>query len=551
MKTMTKRIASMTLAIMMAVVMLASAVPTKAFAADPTGTLTITNKSAEFNGKTVTAWKMFDATVGAKDAVGYQLTKEWEPFFNTKNLTDFSGDSLSGAELSQAAYEYVYALGKKDSEKVIAFAKKAAAWAKDTKNSVAVTKTAVVAPNQDSTAYEAKLEGLSYGYYVVSPQDGSTGNDNRGTTAMLENVKQATTEVQLKSEYPTVDKTVADDDQNSGSDAQIGDTLNFTLTSKVPDLGEYEYFNFRFVDTLSKGLTLDVNSIVVKIGEKTLTLSNDNLATGQYTVATGEIADPQGATKLTITLKDLVKLAKDNGFTDIAVGAPITVTYSATLNKDAAVGVDPDGNNKNSAKVEWGTKSETDFDGSSLPDETHTYTFDFKIKKTDDAQPTANPLADAEFQIKKGDEGTPMNLVVVSEGSEDAPLVVRPAISPEDDNAKKTEVLTPKSGLITFQGFDAGTYKLVETKAPDGYNKLKDEIEVVITPEYKQEDGTLQSYEVTFDTQKPADGLFVIVNKKGIELPETGGMGTILFTLVGAVAIGYGIYRKRTTKTVA
>ena len=104
--------------------------------------------------------------------------------------------------MSQAAYEYVYALGKKDSEKVIAFAKKAAAWAKDTKNSVAVTKTAVVAPNQDSTAYEAKLEGLSYGYYVVSPQDGSTGNDNRGTTAMLVNVKQATTEVQLKSEYP-------------------------------------------------------------------------------------------------------------------------------------------------------------------------------------------------------------------------------------------------------------------------------------------------------------------------------------------------------------
>lgn len=136
MKTMTKRIASMTLAIMMAVVMLASAVPTKAFAADPTGTLTITNKSAEFNGKTVTAWKMFDATVGAKDAVGYQLTKEWEPFFNTKNLTDFSGDSLSGAELSQAAYEYVYALGKKDSEKVIAFAKKAAAWAKDTKTAL-------------------------------------------------------------------------------------------------------------------------------------------------------------------------------------------------------------------------------------------------------------------------------------------------------------------------------------------------------------------------------------------------------------------------------
>ena len=73
----------------------------------------------------------------------------------------------------------------------------------------------------------------------------------------------------------------------------------------------------------------------------------------------------------------------------------------------------------------------------------------------------------------------------------------------------------------------------------------------MITPTYKQDDGTLQSYEVTFDAQKPTDGIFVIVNKKGIELPGTGGMGTILFTLVGAAAIGYGVYRKRTAKPVA
>lgn len=550
MKTMTKRIASMALAVMMAVVMLASALPTKAFAA-ATGDLTITSTSAEFKGKTVMAWKMFDATVGAKGAVGYQLAKEWGPFFTSTNLTDFQGDGLTGAVFSQKAYEYVSTLGDTDAEKVVAFAKKAAAWAKDTKNNVTASSTAVAVANQDSTKYEAKFDSLSYGYYVVSPQDGSTGNNKRGTTAMLVNVKEAATEAQLKSEYPTVDKTVDDSDRSEGSDAQIGDTLKFTLTSKVPDLNEYEYFNFRFVDTLSKGLTLDKSSIVVKIKDKTLTLSNDNLATGQYTVGTEEVTDPQGATKLTITLKDLVKLAKEVGFTDITAGDSITVTYSATLNKDAAVGTDPNGDNTNSAKVEWGTKNETDYDGSSNEDKTHTYTFDFKIKKTDDAQPTANPLADAEFQIKKNGEDAPMKLVVVSKGSDTAPLIVRLAISPDDDTAAKTEVATPKSGLITFQGFDAGTYKLVETKAPDGYNKLKDEIAVVITPTYKQDDGTLQSYEVTFDAQKPTDGIFVIVNKKGIELPETGGMGTILFTLVGAAAIGYGIYRKRTAKTVA
>lgn len=122
MKTMTKRIASMALATIMAVVLLASALPTKAFAAT-TGVLTITSQSAEFENKAVSVWKMFDATVGANDAVGYQLVKEWEPFFKSANLDGFQGDNLRGAELSQKAYEYVGRLGVKDSEQVVAFAK--------------------------------------------------------------------------------------------------------------------------------------------------------------------------------------------------------------------------------------------------------------------------------------------------------------------------------------------------------------------------------------------------------------------------------------------
>ena len=92
------------------------------------------------------------------DAVGYQLVKEWEPFFKSANLDGFQGDNLRGAELSQKAYEYVGRLGVKDSEQVVAFAKKAAAWAKDAKNNVAATKTAIARPNQDSTKYEAKFE---------------------------------------------------------------------------------------------------------------------------------------------------------------------------------------------------------------------------------------------------------------------------------------------------------------------------------------------------------------------------------------------------------
>ena len=129
MKTMTKRIASMALAVMMAVVMLASALPTKAFAAT-TGNLTITNQSAEFEGKQVKAWQMFSATVTAdgKNA-SYTLNAEWELFFTTKIGDNMAG--LSGEKLSQAAIEYVNALGTDEGTNVIAFAKKASDWAKE------------------------------------------------------------------------------------------------------------------------------------------------------------------------------------------------------------------------------------------------------------------------------------------------------------------------------------------------------------------------------------------------------------------------------------
>lgn len=516
MKTMTKRIASMALATIMAVVLLASALPTKAFAAT-TGNLTITNQSAEFEGKQVKAWQMFSATVTAdgKNA-SYTLNAEWAPFFTTKIGGNMAG--LSGEKLSQAAIEYVNGLGTDEDTNVIAFAKKASDWAKE--QGIGATSTVTAAASDD--AYVAKFSSLAFGYYVVSPQSGSTAD--RGTDAILANVVTAEKNVNLKSEYPTISKTV---DGNNHADAQVGDVLNFELKSKVPNMTEYTTYVFNFVDTLSKGLTLDQSTIKVTIGASELQKDVD------YTVS---VTGGNGAaTELKITMTDFKTKHGDKA------GQEIKVTYSASINEHAVAGQD---DARNSAKLEYSNDPINGGTGESVPDVTHGYTFDFDITKTDGVDGSA--LAGAVFQLQKKGEGTPIKLIVKQAGDETQPAIVRPAKADEKGRAVDT-ITTPKSGKITFEGLDAIAYQLVETEAPDGYNKLKDPVDVTIVANYDQ-DGTLNNWTVNGGGN---DVALNIQNNKGTLLPETGGMGTILFTLVGAAAIGYGIYRKRTAKHVA
>lgn len=515
MKTMTKRIASMALATIMAVVLLASALPTKAFAAT-TGNLTITNQSAEFNGKKVKAWQMFSATATVDGSnASYMLKAEWAPFFKTVIGGDM--DTLDGDALSQKAVEYVSSLGANDDANVIDFAKKASDWAKQ--QSINATATAITSASGNS--YVATFTGLALGYYVVSPEGGSTAN--RGTDAILANVVKADQNVNLKSEYPTIEKTVGG--QNH-ADAQVGDTLDFELKSKVPNMTEYTTYVFNFVDTLSKGLTLDQSTIKVLVDN--VALPTDDYAVDVQAVQTNK-------TQLKITMLDFK--AKHGG----DAGKEIKVTYSATLNEHAVAGLDDAGN---SAKLEYSNDPIKGGTGTSVPSVTHGYTFDFDINKTDGVDGPA--LAGAVFQLQKKGEGTPIKLIVENDGDATQPAVVRPAKADEMGQAVDT-ITTPESGKITFRGLDAAGYQLVETKAPDGYNKLQKPVDVTIVANYDQ-NGTLNNWTVNGGGN---DVALNIQNNKGTLLPETGGIGTILFTFVGAAVIGYGIYRKRAAKTVA
>lgn len=519
MKTMTKRIASVALAAIMALTVLVSALPAKAFAAGKNATLTVRSSNAAFNGKTVKAWKMFDAKANA-DGSGatYILTTEWEEFFKS-----FDGMStLEGDTLSQKAYECVSALD--NSAKKNDFALKAVKWA--TEKSMAPTKTSAEAV-QSGDKYQATFTGLDFGYYVMSPDVAGT---NVERDAMLVNVIKTNEDtINLKSVFPTVDKTVSTDLDKVN--AEIGKELTFKLTADVPDVSEYTAYQFTFKDTLSKGLTFG-KFTKVTIDGKQLSADTD------YKAEAGKPDEGTKATSISVkfgTQSGAIHDAK-NLFTGKA-GKKIVVEYTAYINADAIVG-DPI---LNSATVDYSTSPDGTQTGTSNPDVTHQYTFGFQLKKTDDKGAL---LAGAEFELRSEKQGAAIRLVKGEDGT------YHPKTAADADFVEK--VTTDDTGIIKFKGLAAGTYYLVETKAPEGYNKLAKPIEITIAD--TTTGVNTPSWTVTMTgggTGTGTEGTYPeiqVQNNKGALLPETGGMGTVIFTVAGIAIIAGGIAWKRSRR---
>lgn len=528
MKTMTKRIASVALTVMMALTVLVSALPAKAFAVGEGATLTVTSTDAAFSGKEVKIWKMFDMTVaGSVDqkSYGYTIDAEWKQFFIEKS-TEFSlglTSSSTDEEVSEAAYNYINDLNRQGDRKVAEFAKVARDWAVAKPLNADSTMNA-----SDSTPYTATFNNLDYGYYVVSPQAGST-DATRKTDAMLKPVTEATNTITLKSKYPTVDKTVSTNLDKVN--AEIGKMLTFKLTADVPDVSEYTAYQFTFKDTLSKGLTFG-EFTKVAIDDQELSADTDYKA---------EADTPDQGTKATSisvkfgTQSGAIYDAK-NLFTGKA-GKKIVVEYTAYINADAIVG-DPI---LNSATVDYSTNPDGTGVKTSNPDVTHQYTFGFQLKKTDDAGAL---LAGAEFELRHEEQGAAIKLVKGGDGA------YHPKTDVDGDFVEK--VATDDTGIIKFKGLAAGTYYLVETKAPEGFNKLAKPIKITIDD--TTFDVNAPSWTVTMTgggTGTGTEGTYPeieVQNNKGALLPETGGMGTVIFTVAGIAIIAGGIAWKRSRR---
>lgn len=488
-------------------------------------TLTVSTTDAKFAGKTVNAYKMFSATVsGDGGAVSYTLTDGWKPFFMSSTLDGLTG--VTDANVNDKANEYVSKLTGKEKD-LSAFAAKASNWAQT--NNITADATATVSKNAATDGkYTATFTNLDYGYYVVAVP-GATVADTNSQYAALVRVHSTSVDAEIKGALPTVDKKVqVNGTGKDATDAKIGDTLTFTLTSTIPDMSAYSTYTFNFKDTLSKGLTFgQVTS--VKVGDTTLTKDTD------YTVTTAP-AD-SGKTLLTVAMKDFKTKQQANA------GKKITVTYAATLNKDAVVG---GAGNVNSATIQYSNNPSTNGTGESEPSKVRVFTYGFTVdkytgKNYDD---TATRLAGAEFTLAhKG--GTAISFVKVADSATQNAVY---RVAKADEAGATTTITTPANGKVDFRGLENGEYTLTETKAPAGYNKLASAIGVKVDGQNNGTDTTHATVVIKYDNnngsvydQTASNGVIPVQNKPGVVLPGTGGMGTIAFTVIGVLVIALGV----------
>ena len=521
MKSLMKRVFAAAAAIATVFGLAATTVVT-ANAAD-NATLTVSTTDAKFAGKTVNAYKMFSATVsGDGKAVSYTLTDEWKPFF--KDGLGLTG--VTDTNVNDKANEYVAKL-KNDGTGLAAFATKASNWAQNTVNGIKTNKTTTVSSNAAGGQYTATFTGLDYGYYVVAVP-GATVADTKSQYATLVSVGSTNVDATIKGALPTVVKKV---NGESATSAKIGDTLTFTLTSTIPDMSAYSAYTFNFKDTLSKGLTFkQVDSVKVEGANSSLTEGAD------YSVTT--TSKTSGETLLTVAMNEFKKQQAN-------VGKTITVTYTATLNKDAVVGGH---GNTNSATIQYSNDPSNGGFGESEPSKVRVFTYGFTVDKyTGDSYPDkAVRLAGAKFTLAPKAGGEAIHFVQVNAGNATTNAVYR--VAKDDDTVTTTTITTPENGKVDFQGLKNGEYTLTETEAPAGYNKLASAIGVKVDGRNDGTDTTDAIVTITYDNNNGSDydqtasnGVIPVQNKSGAILPGTGGMGTIAFTVIGVLVIALGV----------
>lgn len=465
------------LALCLAAILLLALSPA-AFADGETANVTI--KGAAY-GETYNFYKMFSVnsvvTEGEKTLISYEVNPLWADFFATgaagsTYITLENGNPTWTGESTAAAYE--------------AFAKAAFAYVGE--KSLTADKTATFNDPGDKIGQtgDFAVNGLPLGYYLVDTSLGALLN--------LESAHKSV-EIQEKNSVPTFKKEVQDGEGNWGSSntAKIGDTVKFKSEFTIGKGNDYDYF---FKDTMSDGLTLDNSTITVQVQPKNGTLSGVTKRETTYTDLNKGEAD---------TFTFGLKFAQ--AFIEQYREGTVVITYSAVLNENANI----DTSNPNEATLEYNNKT--------LKGHTDTYTYQFDlVKYYMDANGSKKLLKNAEFKLFENETGgNAIRFIKNANGTEYR-------VAKQGETGAVDTIVTLGTEKINIKGLDKKTYYLEETKAPGGYNKLKERVEVNLT------NGSLKA-----DADNTFNNGVQVLNKSGTTLPSTGGVGTTLFYVVGGL----------------
>ena len=539
-----KKIASLFLAL---VVMLSFSVT--AFAAGATGSITIqSNTDVSVEGKTFRAYKILDVKSYTSDSVVYTVPEALKEFYKTRY-------SLNGNEGDFDAQ----VVGKiKEESDLFAFAAAA----------LAAAKAANIAPGTATAgegATSVTISELPLGYYVVEDAGAATP-----ISALILDTTNPDVTLEIKADQPGIEKKIDGDtdtdDTTEGlvdyNNAAIGDKVPYVLTTRVPDMTGYTKYYFVVNDTLSKGLSFN-GDVTITLGDTTLTKDTD------YTVTATENAD--GTTSVEIVFKNFIQYKN-------AEKRNITITYSATVNGQAVIGVAGNPNavtltySNNPNISDSGTTDQPDKPTEGSPvgetpeDETRTYVTAIELIKVD---PEGNRLTDAEFTVTgqktnivllrkdvftKAEEGDYWKLkngtYTTTEPTEETKADYESITDRYSKEIKAETIQTRESvtatgvvgsdGILRVEGLSAGEYTITEVKAPAGYNLLKTPIVICIDWSAPAASSTDCSWTVSGVEGAVVIGGLVkvtIENNAGTELPSTGGIGTTIFYVLGGALV--------------
>ena len=481
-----KKLASLLMALVMVLGMSVGTTVT-AFAANTNShTITITNDKS---GHTYTAYQVFAGDISA----GKLTNVEWGSGVNGADvLADLVKlEPYKDCKSAEDVADVLVSFGD-DSAQLDAFAK------------VVGTHLTTVAGTSTQTASPYTISVTGDGYYFVK-DSGTIGTDDAATKYILKVVGDVT--VKAKAETPSIDKVIVNADSANGGEGKgtaqdVGSVVNFKLTSKVPAMDGYDTYTYIVNDTMSAGLTFN-NDVAVTIGGDPYT---------DFTVA-------QNGQSFTITFNNFIR-QKANA------GKAIVITYSATINENALT-TDKETNTVN---LEYSNNpNDSESKGETPESIVYVYDFDIVIDKYTGDEATGTRLAGAKFVLKNASG----KYYYYNESAK--------KVEWKDALSEATEVTTDQSGVAKFKGLDSGTYYLHETEAPAGYNLLKDDVAVTITATYG-DDGQITSSSATSANNGQYQQVQKIENKSGATLPSTGGMGTTLLYIIGAIlVVGAGV----------
>lgn len=430
-------------------------------------------------GKTYEIYKIFDLTYSGTN-VSYTIDEDWTAFFEDAGkdyIVSANTGSLNPITVgNKTKYINITEQNINDFTKL------------------ALTYAACLDGNDGSKVADSTtltFTGLELGYYLVYPQGATNVTEGNGSICSITSTVPTAT-VNIKAEYPVIDKTV--DDQN----AEVGQLVEFTVTGEVPDTTGYTTYTYKIEDVMTDGLLFssELSNFTVKFGNDVIDITPTYTSNG-YTL-TFDMTNYQDY-----------------------VGEVITITYKAKVTESAV----SSSTTKNSVTLTYSNNPKEDTTVTTTPIEVPVYSSEITVIKID-ANDENQKLAGAIFVIKnangkyyqaKDSEGN-----IITEVSTTENVVLVSWVDTEDE---ATKLVTGDTGIVTFEGVENGTYYLVEVEAPDGYNRLTGPVTVKVG--YNEEGTNLENAGVTHTE--------TVKNSTGTKLPQTGGIGTKLFIIIGSL----------------